>query len=506
MQVSPCLHPKRVYNKTLGTYHYVPCGCCDACRAGKGYKLAVRLGENMARFTHKYFITLTFSNDFLPIAFYNSDIDAFVHPYDSDYNGEVYSCSSDVVNTSLLNKDFRLSYERYGGVPVLSRRIAINFKKRLRKIFAKIYGREYLFVYIVGEYGATTFRPHYHAILCTNAPIQASVLESCVHKAWSYFDKNKQEYICEFGKIDFQRIVSKGVRNYVAQYINSNTNLPPCYSKGDFRPFYQSSPLIVADDLRYKDLNLKTMFSKCSPKTDCVSLCDNTVTDEFIPLSICNRYFPKCINFNKLVHFDRVQLYSLFEKQPFKSAQEFANNVLDSFIVSDNWLFLVKSLCVDSDRTASLNRLIRLYYMSRRVCVNASRLNVSLDLYVYRIELFWSRYELLKLQEFYELQESLLTDNFNPLSVKDLFSLYYNTDDSIKHLHYYYELFNNPTLINSIEFNPYFSNYSNLMRKIVNDTTKTKKRNDYFVSKGYSRPSFLSKFKIKKSCQVFFRV
>lgn len=506
MKPSPCLSPIRVFNSSLRTYHYVPCGHCAACRCSKGFNLSERLGQSVARYAHKYFFTLTFDDNHLPIARYDSLTDSYLHPYDCDYNGVVKSVSRLVVDTSMSNVDFKKSFEKYNGVPCLSRRLLILFKKRLRKIFAKIYGKEYLFIYACGEYGSTTFRPHYHGILCTNAPIDASGLEVCVRKAWSDFDKARQEYVSEYGKIDFQRIVSRGAHNYVAQYLVGNTNLPLVYASGAFRPFYQSSPLISADGVRYHDTDLSRMFYRCSPKTDCVSLVDNTHTFEYYPKGIVNRVFPKCYKFSSLTFFDRVSLYSVYSKQPFTKANDFADCILDGFFGDNSVYNLYKDLFVDDDRYASKLRLVRHFYMSRRICRNASLLGVSVSDYVRQIDKFWSRYELSKLKDFYELQDALLNDKFNPCSLQDLFTLYYDTDDSIKNIMYYHAQFGFSDSSYSVFSIPSQCNYSSLMQKILLDTTKTKKRNGYFEAKGYRKPSFLSKFKTKKTCQAFFQI
>lgn len=506
MKPSPCLHPVCVYDNVTGDFHYVPCGHCEACICGKGFRLADRLGEAIARYTYKYFVTLTFSDDWLPVASYDDDTSSFVHPYDCDYNGVLYSVPYDVVLEDVrTNEDFRITVNKYHGIPVLSRRLIINFKKRLRKLFTKLYGKEKLFIYCVGEYGPSTFRPHYHIVLCTNAPVQASEFELCVHKAWSYYDKVRQEYICQYGIIDFQRIISKGLRSYVAQYINCHTNLPRCLSSGDFRPFYQSTPLIDTDSLRFKDSDLRNLYYSPTPVKDSLSFVDNSTLRLKIPKGLVDRVFPKCYKFGSLSFCDRVSFYSVFLQQPFSHVDDFVSSILNGFLDNSSSFSICRQLLVDDDLFASEQRLIRHFYLSRRVCNNARTLGVSLVDYVKRIDLFWSNYELYKLKEFYELQESLLTDKFNPCELSDLFCMYYNTSD-IKHLDYYIYQFNCPNPSDSIDLIPLQMEYSNLMHKILLDTSKTKKRNDYFDKKGYVRSSFISKLKVKKSWQVFSRI
>lgn len=498
MKPSPCLHPVRVYNKTLRTWLYQPCGHCDACIAGRGFRLSERLGETIARYSSKYFITLTFSDAYLPVARYDAVTDFYMHPLDCDYNGVCYSCDRLLVDKSCeSSKEFNASFVKYNGVQVLSRRLAILFKKRLRKHFAKIYGKEYLFIYIVGEYGPSTFRPHYHAVLCTNAKCTSSVLEECVHKAWSDYDKASQSFVSEYGRIDFQRIVSNGVRNYVAQYLNCTTNLPCCLSLSSFRPFYQSGPLIDTDVCQYAASDLSKIFFACNPEAVGFSCMDNKEFCSVLPQGIINRVFPKCFKFGVLSGCDRDRFYSVYSEVSKFTASEFADLILSAYVNDCSVFALCRSLLVDCDVFTSRQRLIRHYYLSRRVCRNALKFGVSVSDYVRQIDLFWSRYELLKLKNFYEMQVALLEDVMNPCTLRQLFSLYYNTDEGLKNLDVYLEQFGFPAPSDTVASIPSQSGYSCLMHKIILDSTKTKKRNGYFDKNGYLRPSFISKFKSK---------
>lgn len=533
MKPSPCLHPVRIYNDTLGCYINVPCGHCDACVAGKGFHRSERLAENMARFAHKYFFTLTFSDDYLPVAKYDSITESFVHPCDCNYDGVCYSVPALLVEQSLVNDSFKDTFKKYGGVPVLSRRICILFKKRLRQEFKKYYGKEYLFLYIVGEYGPEHYRPHYHGVLCTNADIQSSVLEMCVRTAWSPSHKGTSKFdSVGYGKIDFQRIISNGVRNYVAQYINCTSDLPLCLQRGDFSQFYQSSRLIVADELRYNASDLKELYFRCSPICESKSLINNSSGTSLLPFGIVNRIFPKCPKFGALSLCDRFQLYSIYERQPFVNVDDFVVNILSCFVDSNfnDPFYLVRYHLVDDDVYASKLRLKKLFYLSRRVCNNARSFGVSLYDYVVQIDLFWSRYELYKLKCFYELQDLLLNDRLHPVKPIQLLSLYYDTPDTTDIL-YYVSLFGVDlpvSLSRGVEvlhgeprlharhrcdnLSRYFdcnnlslqSDYAHIMKKIVLDTKKTKRRNAFFEKHGIRRRSFISYLKLKKTCQTFF--
>lgn len=103
----------------------IPCGKCIGCRLKYSRDWADRCMLEAKKYDENYFVTLTYSEENVPMSDY----------FDED-TGELSH-----MNT-LRKRDFQL------------------FMKRLRKK----YGDGIRF-FSAGEYGSTTFRPHYHAIL-----------------------------------------------------------------------------------------------------------------------------------------------------------------------------------------------------------------------------------------------------------------------------------------------------------------------------------------------------
>lgn len=104
----------------------IPCGRCTGCRLARSREWANRCVLEMQYHDTAFFVTLTYSDDHIPVSYY-SDPDT----------GEA------LPSYSLRKRDFQL------------------FMKRLRKRFPDDKIR-YL---ACGEYGPETMRPHYHAIL-----------------------------------------------------------------------------------------------------------------------------------------------------------------------------------------------------------------------------------------------------------------------------------------------------------------------------------------------------
>jgi len=103
----------------------VPCGKCAACISNKRNDWATRLRLEAKYQNSAYFITLTYSNDNIPIG-------------------------------QIPNQDGELLYQ----LPTLVKKDIQDFMKRVRKGL-----KEKVKYFVVGEYGSKTWRPHYHLLL-----------------------------------------------------------------------------------------------------------------------------------------------------------------------------------------------------------------------------------------------------------------------------------------------------------------------------------------------------
>lgn len=141
--VMECFAPKSVcVRRKFGRAHWrevieVPCGKCLACRSNLRSDWIFRLKQHMKTAKTAYFVTLTYSDDNIPLS----------------KNGYPTLCK-DAVKTFLhdwrnkIEKDYQESL-RLSGVPLEKRR--------------KLHHR--IKYFLVGEYGGDNGRPHYHFVL-----------------------------------------------------------------------------------------------------------------------------------------------------------------------------------------------------------------------------------------------------------------------------------------------------------------------------------------------------
>nr|WAE43613.1 MAG: replication initiator protein [Microviridae sp.] len=122
-----CISPVCLQDPGTGGVMSVPCGRCMPCRVNRTQEWSVRILHESKLHDFNIFVTLTYSDEFLP------------------------------ENGSLCKSDLQL------------------FFKRLRKYKSFRY-------YACGEYGENYFRPHYHIIFFGISPNDRRIIERCWSK------------------------------------------------------------------------------------------------------------------------------------------------------------------------------------------------------------------------------------------------------------------------------------------------------------------------------------
>lgn len=283
--VDHCQYRSFITNKYNGKRIAVDCGQCDYCIRKRAQKASMRVKTAGSAFKYCYFVTLTYSNENIPLFkcdVLHSESDTvlndsgnIVYSYEnheyipvSDYDkgnlqnlrhiffeqvqGTVpfdreikkyipvkanWFVSVDSMRSFITKTESSTPYgkegelsRRYGRnlIPFLNYVDVQNYIKRIRKYISN-YTNEKISFYAVGEYGPVHFRPHFHLLLFTNSEEVSKVIRKCHNKSWT------------LGRSDFQ-LSDGGAASYVASYINSLYNAPLLYkSCSGFRPRSRAS-------------------------------------------------------------------------------------------------------------------------------------------------------------------------------------------------------------------------------------------------------------------------
>ena len=176
MHLTSCLHPSRIRNPHTHLIEYVPCGKCDYCRMSRSSVWVQRIQQESLCWKYCYFVTLTYDDAHKPVLFYNKEDNTLL---DMD-TSEVIDCS-EIPNFNYKDKLF---LHRVSDIPRLSVRDVQLFLKRLRYFIKHEHEKrcskevQTLRYFCAGEYGSTTFRPHYHLLLWFNSDTTSQTLSS----------------------------------------------------------------------------------------------------------------------------------------------------------------------------------------------------------------------------------------------------------------------------------------------------------------------------------------
>lgn len=238
MAVFNCLNPITIHTKH-GT-HKVPCRKCAACLNRKGSELSTQCLIEQRQHKYTMFITLTYADDYLPVArvVRHDQRWVFVDASSRDCLGNL-GVDGSVMSFAPLGdfdaqyfldyyKKLNLSKEYYGFIPYLSRRDYQLFIKRLRKTISLEFPNEKIRYYVCGEYGPVHFRPHFHLLLFLDSQPLSTKIGEYVRSCWPY------------GFIDCQ-LATSSATGYVSKYINSNSRLSAIQRLSAFKPFSRHS-------------------------------------------------------------------------------------------------------------------------------------------------------------------------------------------------------------------------------------------------------------------------
>lgn len=248
-----CTNCRHIYNPYSRKVVLVKCGKCDACKQERASRSAVRIRNNVSHGTIALFVTLTYTNDYIPFV-RRSDLKKNLVDLPVYRNCDcryVYDRHSGLTRLVKDRKEHVVSYVdaseivdkntfHYKSINGLANDcISVNwfpdvqdFYKRLRINLSRHYNYEkYFSFFACVEYGGHTYRAHSHHLLFIPREDE-TIFRSAVLESWPYADRHRTAKFIE---------VARDAANYVASYVNSNTSLLPLLQNDKFKQKHSSS-------------------------------------------------------------------------------------------------------------------------------------------------------------------------------------------------------------------------------------------------------------------------
>lgn len=492
MRLSSCENPRRIYNSYIREYQSVPCGHCNTCRQRKQNIWVSRLEQERSCWKYTLFFTLTYSEEFVPYL----ELDTCSgFPCFTGVHSDFCITPEDV---SMLDSDSVNYLFGLGKLRILNSKHLQNFIKRFRyhvseKTKNSLDFRNGLFrYYVIGEYGETTLRPHYHGLIFTNSRIIFDNFEDLLTRSWSVYDRTSSVYR-PFGRTDWSVVVSSAA-SYCAQYLNCSYHLPKVLADFKVRPFSLQSRRPPIGSLLQSDAQIQKIFHNGITRIS-IPTKERTPVISFLPSYLQDRLFPKCPRFSKIVHSLRVSAYGIcgrlsfeeenifgYEEKTFEEKARFFLKRLKENLAEEG---LYNYLCEVTCDFVDVNAFIRLLYISRRVMSQCAIFNVSLEYYVSRIELYYDNVSKEKLRQWFDFQVEYLKSHAytDVLSVDfDFVEKYVNGSLDLEK--YYLDELSSLSDLSALDYrctDDYKEMSFNSLRK-YKETSKTKKKNDYLLA------------------------
>lgn len=297
-----CSHPKRVRTKD-GRSMLVSCGKCKQCLVDRQRSKTSVINQHALNYKFCFFVTLTYNNENVPLAepvYLFSDQSEMVELYDVKtgefFNAFFQSHKSvhrlvQLQNKSCEYKDNEyVMYARYSDCQ--------KFIKRLRKNISK-YTHEKVSYFAVSEYGAKSYRPHFHLLFFFNGQELSQVFRQLVSQSW------KLGY-------NYTTLSEGKCASYVASYVNSLINVPNIFKLRSSKARSSHSRFfgVPTTESEFKEIwkNEPTRFVRYFYHTD-----KDGKKSYISPWRSFNaRFFPKCQGYFMLSYSERVSIYGLY--------------------------------------------------------------------------------------------------------------------------------------------------------------------------------------------------
>lgn len=278
-----CNHPVRV-NTSKGL-RFVPCGHCTQCMNAKRSRTSLLLDLEGQHSRYVEFITLTYSDNFIPRLdfrqyydnMYNCGLSCddipilFGNRVSRNFGRVLHDNSFDNIYVPLnlkkkfygysqlpsllktynerIDEYFRRFPERkrgirqYNVVPILWYPDLQKFIKRLRAFASKTFDVKFRY-FAIGEYGTNSLRPHFHILLCHNSCEFHRIFDETIELPFSTPSNPREcssvlfeSKIWQYGDC-VTTTTDKGLSSYLASYVNQPSDFPQILAPFNQKTFH----------------------------------------------------------------------------------------------------------------------------------------------------------------------------------------------------------------------------------------------------------------------------
>lgn len=383
LHIHDCEDPRLIRNRYNGQEIEVPCGKCPACQVKRITRLVPSILRESQCWKYAVFFTLTYKPKYRPYVYIPNYVP------DEKYKEIFFSLKE-------RSKDY-LSFCK-GRLPVCKTDDVQRFAKRLREYTFRKFGLRSCYRYCIsGDYGSTTFLPHYHGILWFNDERIANEIEWLIGRSWSVLTKTGQYE--QIGRIDVQHAYSAA--RYVACYTQVSDRRPCILDYRDFRPKCQHSSSPSLGSLVRPLESIETIVKGGLTEVTYYDTESFQYRKQALSPLYVRRLFPQIPSFGSLYSLERNELYRICEHALGYDKSE-RISYFDRIYLVNSFFRDYITLGFDLSREQILAKYDRLYYAFKRFFLQSNILGISLYDYDELIERFRSNRKFKSLKKMYD--------------------------------------------------------------------------------------------------------
>lgn len=250
--------------------------------------------------------------------------DVLLADYHKQLQNNVSQCSRYGIRNNSLSwysyVDNNYSFTHHSCVPLLYYPDLQRFIKRLRKHFSKLFPNEKIRYYAIGEYGTSSYRPHWHILLFTDSSEITSYLQHSFYEN-TVLSTEKRTVHCstvldslwQYGSCTIDK-TDGNASGYISNYVVGTTVLPKILGQlapqKTFHSVRFGCPYKKSEVREYLLARNYERFSHI----EYVDPSDNTLQSRPLWRSYYSLFFPQFVGINSLTDEEKYRVLTIYPK------------------------------------------------------------------------------------------------------------------------------------------------------------------------------------------------
>lgn len=262
--------------------------------------------------------------------------DILLRDYHSQLQNNVSKCRSlGVKNNSLSWYDYidnNFGFTHSDCVPLLYYPDMQRFIKRLRKQITTLFKDEKIRYYAIGEYGTSSYRPHWHLLLFTNSVAVTNWLQKSFYKNRVLSKEHRTingstilDSLWQYGSCTIDKTDGKA-SGYISNYVVGTSVLPKILTRiAPQKTFHSVRFGCPYTKSEIRDFLLGRNYERFT-KIEYVDPSDNTLQSRPLWRSYYSLFFPQFVGINSLPDDEKFRVLTIYPKL---KSWFFSDNITD---------------------------------------------------------------------------------------------------------------------------------------------------------------------------------